>query len=50
MKNETRREFLRILANAPAVALSAYVATLKGEERAEAIRLAQALKIPIKTE
>lgn len=47
MDNKIKRDILRILANAPALALKNYLQTLNENDKAEAIRLIKALKINI---
>lgn len=47
MDNKIKKDMLKILANAPAVAVSEYIKTLPQSQRLEALKLANALKIKI---
>lgn len=47
MKNEIKRDALRILANAPTIAARAYLNKLPDSDRAEAVKLFQALGVKV---
>ena len=47
MDNKIKKDMLKILANAPAVAVSEYIKTLPQAQKIDALKLANALKIKI---
>lgn len=47
MDNKIKKDMLKILANAPAVAVSEYIKTLTQAQKIDALKLANALKIKI---
>lgn len=47
MDNKIKKDMLKVLANAPAVAVSEYIKTLTQAQKIDALKLANALKIKI---
>lgn len=47
MDSKIKKDMLKVLANAPAVAISEYIKTLPQTQRPDALKLANALKLKI---